>query len=124
MMAFIPRLISTLTAATLSANLIARIQTWFEGTPSARGNLEAILLGVLLGLLIASLTSLIKLVLGKFLASTRNEVMVAQSPWFIHEVDEHLSEGMFDSQNKSPEDRRRTYLLVDTHEIELHEEMV
>ena len=124
MTTFIPRLISSLVTATLTAYLIARIRTWFEGIPSAQVPLEAVLLGVLSGLLIVSLASLLKLVLGRFLVSTRNEVIVAHSPRFIHEVDEHHSEGMTYLQDQTPEDRRREYSLVDTLEYELHKEMV
>lgn len=124
MTAFILRLISSLVTATLVAHLIARIRTWFEEIPSAQLPLEAVLLGVLSGLLIVSLASLIKLVLGRFLASTRNEVIVAHSPRFIHEVDEHHLEGMTYSQDQTPEDGRREYSLVNTLEFELHEEMV
>ena len=125
MTAFILRLFSSLAAAMLAAHLFARSRAWFEAVPSVQAHLEAILSGVLSGLLIVSLASLIKLILGRFLVSTRNEVMVAQSTRFITESDEHHHPGdMFYSQDQSPEDRRRKYFLVDTFEIEMHEEMV
>jgi hypothetical protein len=125
MTALILRVFSSLVAAMLAAQLIARSRTWFEGVPSAQAHLEAVLLGVLSGLLIVSLASLIKLILRRFLVSTRNEVIVAQSPRFINESDEHDHlRDMFFSQVQSPEDRRRKYFLEDTFEMEMHEEMV
>lgn len=125
MTAFVLRLFSSLVAVMLAAHLITRSRAWFEAVPSAQAHLEAILLGVLSGLLIVSFASLIKLILGRFLASTRNEVIVAQSPRFINEGDEHHHPGdMFYSQDQRPEDRRRKYFLVDKFEIEMHEETV
>jgi hypothetical protein len=125
MTAPILRIFSSLVAAILAAHLFARSRTWFEGVTSAQAHLEAILLGVLSGLLIVSLASLIKLILRRFLVSTRNEIIVAQSPRSINESDEydHLGD-MFFSQVQSPEERRREYVLVDTSEIEMQEEMV
>lgn len=124
MMAFILRLFSGLIASMLAAHLIVRSRTWFEGPSSGQVHLEAILLGVLSGLLIVSLTSLIKLMLRRFLLSTRNEVIVAHLPKVINESDEQHHSGDFYSQIQSPEGRRRKYILVDAFEIELHEEMV
>jgi hypothetical protein len=125
MTAFILRLFSSLGAGMLAAHLIARSRAWFKAVPSAQAHLEAILLGIISGLLIVSLASLIKLILGRFLVSTRNEVIVAHSPRFINEGDEHHHPGdMFYSKDQSPEDRRREYSLVDMFEIEMHEEMV
>jgi hypothetical protein len=109
----------------LAAYLIVRSRTWFEGVLNSQANLEAILLGVLSGLLIASLASLIKMILRRFLLPTRNEVIVAHLPRVINESDEHHhSRDMFNSQIQSPEDRRRKYIVVDAFEIELHEEIV
>jgi hypothetical protein len=118
------RMFSNLAAAMLAADLIARNRTWFEGVPSAQDHLEAVLWGVLSGLLIASLASLIKLILGRFLVSTRNEVIVAHSPGIINESDEHHPGDMVYSQIQRHDDRRREYFLVDTFEAELYEEMV
>lgn len=125
MTAFVLRLFSSLVAVMLAAHLIAGSRAWFEAVPSAQAHLEAILLGVLSGLLIVSFVSLIKLIMSRFLVSTRKEVIVAHSPRFINEGDEHHHPGdMFYSQEQSPEDRRRKYFLVDKFEIEMHEEMV
>ena len=124
MTAFILRLFSSLIASMLAAHLIVRSRTWFESAPSAQAHLEAILLGVLSGMLIASLASLIKLILRMFLISTQNEVIVAHSSIVINESDEHHDSGhIFNSQVQSHEDRRRKYILVDAFEIEMHEEM-
>ncbi len=124
MTALLLRTFTCLVVAILTADLIARSQTWFEGVPSSQAHLEAVTLGVLSGLLIASIGSLIKLILRRFLFSTRNEITVAQSPMFIHGNDEQHHPGdMFFSRDQRPEDRRRNYSLVNRVEIEMHEEV-
>ncbi|HEY46520.1 MAG: hypothetical protein AMJ88_07130 [Anaerolineae bacterium SM23_ 63] len=123
MTALILRVFSCLVAVMLAVNLIARSRTWYEAVPSSQAHLEAALLGVLSGLLIASLGSLIKLILRRFLVSTRNEVIVTHSHRLINESDEHHPGDMFCSQVKNPDDQRRKYFFVDTFEFEMHEEM-
>ena len=118
------RTFSNLIAAILAAHLLVRSRTWFEGVSNAQAHLEAVLLGVLSGLLIVSLVSLIKLILGRFLLSTREEVHVAHFPRYISESDEPHHPGDFYSQVESPADLRRKFFVVDTLEIEMHEEMV
>lgn len=125
MTTIIVRMLSSLVAAMFAAHLIVRSRTWIESIPSAQAHLEAILLGVFSGFLIASLVSLIKSILSRVLVSTRDEVLVAHLPRLINEGDErHHPVDMFLSHVQPPEGLRREYSLVDTFEIEMQEEMV
>lgn len=124
MTTLIVRVLSSLAAAIFTAHFVVRSRTWFEG-PSDGAHLEVVLLGLFSGMLIASLVSLIKLILSRFLVSTRSEVLVAPLPQLINEGDEHRRAGeMLHSQIQCQEDLRREYFLVDTFESEMQEEKV
>jgi hypothetical protein len=124
MTALIVRVLSSLVSATFAAHLIVRSRIWYEGVPSAQVHLEAVLLGVFSGLLIASIVSLIKLLLSGFLVSTQSEILFAHLSQLSNEGDEHHPGDMFHSQIQPREDLRREYSLVDTLEIEMQKEMV
>jgi hypothetical protein len=108
----------------LVVHLIVRNRTWFEGDTNAHAQVEAVVLGFFSGLLIVSLVSLIKMIVGRFVATTRVEILIARLPSFIGESDE--GDPLWDpflSQVQRLEDHRRTYHLLDVlPEIEMYEE--
>lgn len=118
------RTLVALVITVLVVHIIVRNRAWFEGDTNTHAQVEAVVFGFFSGLLIVSLVSLIKLIVGWFVATTRVEILMARLPSFIGESDD--GDSSWDpllSQVQRLEDRRRTYHLVDAlPEIEMYEE--
>jgi hypothetical protein len=118
------RTIGALVIIALVVRLIVGTGTWFEGDTNDQTQVEAVMFGFLSGLLIVSLVSLIKLIVGWFVAATRVELLAARLDRFAGESDEE--DPVWDPfMVERLEDHRRTYRSVDAlSEVEMYEEVV